>query len=98
MSRCIFTVPSRNDLRSIHDFIARDDVETALRFVQHLEQRCKDIVGMPDMERRRDDLSPGLRSVIEGKYIILYRLKDQDIYIMRVLQGSQDLPSQFDEN
>ncbi len=98
MNRCIFTVPSRNDLRSIHDFIARDDVETALRFAQHLEQRCKDIVDMPGMGRRRDDLSPGLRSIIEGKYIILYRLKDQDIHIMRVLQGSQDLPRQFDEN
>ena len=98
MSRCIFTVPARDDLRNIHDFIARDNVEAALRFVQLLEKRCKDIVDMPGMGRRREDLSPGLRSVIEGKYIILYRLKDQDIYIMRVLQGSQDLPHQFDEN
>ncbi|MGI4788109.1 MAG: type II toxin-antitoxin system RelE/ParE family toxin [Janthinobacterium lividum] len=96
MSLCIFTLPARDDLKGIHDFIARDDVEAALRFVQRLEQRCKNIADMPGMGRRRDDLVPGLRSVVEGNYIIFYRLADDNIIIQRVLQGSQDLLSQFD--
>lgn len=96
MSLCIFTLPARDDLKDIHDFIARDDIEAALRFVQRLEQRCKNLADMPGMGRRRDDLVPGLRSVVEGNYIIFYRLADDNVIIQRVLQGSQDLPSQFD--
>lgn len=96
MSRCIFTTPARQDLRDIHDYIARDDVEAALRFVQRLEQRCLGIVDMPGMGRRRDDLASGLRSVVEGNYIIVYRPMENGVRILRVLQGSRNLPSQFD--
>ena len=96
MSRCLFTVPARDDLKDIHDFIARDDVEAAFRFVQRLEQRCKNIVDMPSMGRRRDDLLPGLRSVVEGEYLIFYRVSGDDVVIQRVIQGSRNLPSQFD--
>ncbi len=96
MSRCIFTASARQDLRDIHDYIARDDVEAALRFVQRLEQRCKSVADMPGMGRRRDDLPPGLRSVVEGSYIIVYRPMENGVRILRVLQGSRDLPKQFD--
>ena len=46
----------------------------------------------------RDDLSPGLRSIPHGNYLIFYRLMNNGIEIVRVLHGSRDLPSQFDEN
>ena len=96
MSRCIFTVPASHDLRDIHDFIARDNVEAALRFVQRLEQRCKDIANMPGIGRRRDELASGLRNIVEGEYLIFYRVSGDDVIIQRVIQGSRNLPSQFD--
>ncbi len=68
----------------------------ALRFVQRLEQRCKDVTDMPGMGRRRDDLAPGLRNIVEGEYLIFYRVLGDDVIIQRVIQGSRNLPSQFD--
>ena len=89
MSHSIFTVPASHDLTDIHDFIARDDVEAAFRFVQRLEQRCKDIVALPGMGRRRDDLALGLRSIVEGEYLIFYRVSGDDVIIQRVIQGQE---------
>ena len=96
MSSCVFSPPARQDLIDIHDYIARDDVEAALRFVQRLEQRCNGMADMPGMGRRREDLAPGLRSVTEGNYVIVYRPLEDGVRILRVLQGSRNLPSQFD--
>jgi len=48
------------------------------------------------MGRRRDELSPGLRSVVMGSYLIFYRPLEDGIRLMRVAHGSRDLPSLFD--
>jgi toxin ParE1/3/4 len=44
------------------------------------------------MGRARDaDLRPGLRSFPVGDFIIVYRIEDGDVLILRVLRGSRDL-------
>ena len=44
------------------------------------------------MGRARDeDLRSGLRSFPVGEYVIIYRILDEDILILRVLHGSRDI-------
>ena len=50
------------------------------------------------MGRRRDELSPGLRSVVMGSYLIFYRPLEDGIRLMRVFHGARDLPSLFDQD
>lgn len=37
------------------------------------------------------DLRPGLRSIPVGEYIIIYRIQDEDVVILRVLRGSRNI-------
>ncbi len=99
MNRCLFTPLALQDLIDIHDHIAADNPEAALRLVERLDQRCEGLADMPGMGRRRDDLSPTLRSVPEGSYVLFYRpLPDgSGVEILRVLHGARDLPSLFEE-
>ncbi len=84
------------DLLEIWVYIAENNVEAANRLIQSLGRRCHDCAELPGMGRRRDDLSPGLRSLTEGSYIIFYRLAEHGIEIVRVLHGARELPSVFD--
>lgn len=49
------------------------------------------------MGRGYDDVQVGLRGLPLEGYIILYRLLDDGIEIVRVANGRQDLRSLFDE-
>jgi len=51
----------------------------------------------PRAGRRRDDLQPGLRGFPVGAYIVLYRIDEGDVVIVRVLRGSRDLDGIFRE-
>ena len=44
---------------------------------------------------RDEDLRPGLRSFPVGEYVIIYRIQDEDVLILRVLRGSRDIAVLF---
>jgi toxin ParE1/3/4 len=45
----------------------------------------------PRMGRARDDLRPGLRSFPVGQYVIIYTIEDEDVGILHVFHGRQDI-------
>jgi plasmid stabilization system protein ParE len=46
--------------------------------------------------RARDgDLHPGLRSLPVGEYVIIYRIEDEHVQILRVLRGSRNIEALF---
>jgi toxin ParE1/3/4 len=48
------------------------------------------------MGRARDDLAPGLRSVVAGKYLVFFRASDAAIEVLRVIHGARDItPDMF---
>ena len=47
------------------------------------------------MGRRREELAPGLRSILQGSYVIFYRLTEERIEIVRVLHVARDIDQQF---
>lgn len=86
------------DLDDIWWYIARGSgsVEIADRFTELLTDRFYLLANNPYIGRRRDDdLRPGLRSFPVRDYIILYKIEDNDVSILRVLRGSRDIEALF---
>ena len=50
---------------------------------------------MPTAGRRRDDLGPELRSLSFQKRILVYRIIDGGIRILRVVHGAQQIEDLF---
>jgi toxin ParE1/3/4 len=50
---------------------------------------------MPEMGRKREKLFPGLRSFPVGRYIIFYRIRPDQIEIVRVLSSYRDIDALF---
>jgi len=47
------------------------------------------------MDRCRDELAPGLRSLPVGNYVVFYRGREGGIEVIRVLHGARDIDALF---
>ena len=72
-------------------FIARDDPDRALSFVDELEASCSTLTDYPSLGRKRPELGPDLRSKPHGSYVIFYSVSGPVVRIERILHGSRDL-------
>lgn len=86
-----YTEDAVRDLEEIYRYIAEDNINAAIQHRQRLRQRCLGLVDYPRIGRKREEIRPGLRSVTEGDYVILYRIVDNEVVVSRVIHGNQDL-------
>lgn len=92
MAQVRWSLTAGNDLRDIEDFIARDSVLHAVAFVDRIVESAETLLKNPRIGRvvpefNREDL----REVIFRHYRIVYLLKDEKVFILRVVHGSRDL-------
>ena len=88
------TPQADSDLDEIWYYVATKSgsMDTADRLVDSITDRFYLLVTHPNIGRARDeDLRPGLRSFPVGEYVIIYRIQDEDVLILRVLRGSRDI-------
>jgi toxin ParE1/3/4 len=93
-----FAARARDDLRSIISTIARDNPIRAISFVVELEQRCAALTGAPlayGIVTRYN--VQAIRRIMHGRYLIFYRVREDQITILRVLHGSMDIDAQLAE-
>lgn len=86
------------ELDDIWYYIATESgsMDVADRFIDSLTKHFYLLSRNPYIGRRRnEDLRPGMRSFAVGKYIILYRIDDQDVLILHVVRGSSDIETLF---
>jgi toxin ParE1/3/4 len=78
--------------------IARESgsIDTAIRILQNITDRFWLLTKRPRIGRRREDLSPDLRSFNADNYVILYSIeKDGVVLIHCVFHGNQDIRPSF---
>jgi toxin ParE1/3/4 len=94
--RIIWAPAAKNDLRDIWRYFAgvasRDVADRLLRDIQQGGERVRQ---RPLAWRARDEIMPGLRSILVHPYAIFYRIKDDGIEIVRVLHQRRNFPAVF---
>jgi toxin ParE1/3/4 len=83
------TSVAEQDLIAIWDYIAKDNPNAADRFLKRFDKRFKQLQQFPLIGESQDRFRIGLRSVIEGSYIIFYEPRPDEILIYRVLHGAR---------
>jgi toxin ParE1/3/4 len=89
--KVIFAPAAVSDLFAIGDYIRPDNPTRAQTFVDELIDHCYTLTDMP----RRYPLVPryehwGIRRCVHGNYLIFYRVGDDLIEIVHVLNGAMD--------
>jgi len=83
------------DLAAIGDYIAEDNPDRALTFVAELETKAARVAERPLSFPARDDISPGLRAALHGRYLILFRDLPDEVRVVRVIHGARDIGRVF---
>lgn len=95
MSRVLFTRAARDDLIDIWTHIAADDPAAADGVLDKLDEVASYLIQNPEMGPARDDIRPGLRYLVSGSYLLLYRIVGDDVEIVRAVHGRRDLYGLF---
>lgn len=91
MAAVYFTRRARQDLIDIWLHIAADDPGAADRVLDRLELAATNLTENPRMGPARGDIRPDLRYLVSDTYLILYRIAEDGVEIVRVVHGRRDL-------
>ena len=81
---------AQKDLTEILDYIARDPPRAAARFVDKLLSKIEWLENLPEMGVVPKDeylTARGYRVLVEGEYLIFYKILSRQVRIYRVLHG-----------
>ena len=93
---------AREDLFEIYVTIGLDNPAAAERVYVAIEDRADLLIANPRLGVRRPEIARGVRALVEGVYLLLYRtFPDTDdgpvdeVEIVRVMHGYRDLSRVF---
>ena len=94
MATVQITGPARIDLLAIRDYLHSSNPPAAEHYQALCSSAFDHLARFPRSERGREDLPRrGLRSWTVWPYVILYRVEDTTVQIVRVIHGARDLPN-----
>ena len=79
------------DLIEIWRFIAADSRNSADRLLDDIELAWDRLADFPHLGRARSDLGRDIRLFPVRSYLILYRISDHEIEVVRVLHGAREI-------
>jgi toxin ParE1/3/4 len=84
------------DLAEIWAYIAEGSPERADAFVDLVDSKFQALARRPGLGRRRPELNSDIRSLAVGRYVVFYLPLARGIEVVRVLHGSRDIESIFE--
>jgi addiction module RelE/StbE family toxin len=92
-ARVIFSRTAEAEIRSIGEYIARDDPRAAARFISLLRERCLSLAEFPARGRA---YAGGTRLTVVGKYLVFYEIQqlesEQIVLILTIRHGARTVP------
>jgi len=89
--RIVRTARAEGDLIDIWTYIALDDERAADRVLDVLERKTKLLANNPNIGRERFDIAAGVRSLVSGSYLILYRILGDEVEVVRYVHVRRQL-------
>jgi toxin ParE1/3/4 len=90
-----FTPAAKEDLDNIWLEIAFDNVAAADRTIDQIEKRTAQLLAFPESGRLRSEIADDMRSLTSGNYIVLYKVEENSVTVVRVIHGARDLTALF---
>ncbi len=91
----LWTHTAQQDLTEIVDYIAQDSIPDALAILQKLESKAALLITLPNRGRIVPELlHTGIsqyRELISAPWRIIYRVENQRVMVMAVLDSRRDL-------
>jgi toxin ParE1/3/4 len=86
------------DLNAISDYFVSRNIDAGESLLAEFNQKCVKLLQFPNMGKSYAAIRPWLRGIPLDGYIIFYEVKEDEITILGVVSGRQNLEAIFDEN
>ena len=87
--KIVFTVLAQEDLRLIKKYICADNFSAAREVVKHILECIENLIESPHIGRAGRVLRTRELVISKYPYIVPYQVRDNNIYILRVLHTSR---------
>jgi toxin ParE1/3/4 len=79
------------EIKRIYVYTAQHwDVEQADRYQEQIGSAFRELARFPSLGVERPDIATGIRSLVVGSHIVLYRVRDDEVVVTRVVHSRQD--------
>ena len=86
-----YTWKARQDLIDIWRHIAAESPAIADQCLDRIEARCTQLAAFPELGPERSDIAADARMLVIERWIALYRLVEQGVQIVRIIDGARDV-------
>ena len=93
-----WSIPAKNDLKQIHDYIAKDSKYYAQNVVREIVTKTETLIDFPEIGRVVPEISDqNIRELIVYSYRLIYEISESGIEIIAIIHGRRDFNSAWDE-
>jgi toxin ParE1/3/4 len=94
--RVVWAPRAKRDLAQVWQYYLRvASAEVADKLLREIAESARRLSDNALRWRARDELMPGLRSVLVHPYVIFYRVNDRTVQVVRVLHGRRNFTDIF---
>jgi toxin ParE1/3/4 len=91
MNRYIISPSASKDLNEISNYFFAHNIQAGEKLFLEFNKKCQKLTQFPKMGRSYAHVRPNLRGLPLQGYIIIYQVLENEVEILRVVHGSQDL-------
>lgn len=91
MGQVRYSRKALQDLIDIWKNVAAESPPIADQCLDRIEARCKQLAAFPELGPERSDIAPDARMLVVERWIAIYRLVEQGVQIVRIVDGARDL-------
>ena len=86
------TKSAERDIEDIWSFIASDDMEEAVKFVDRLDKQLRTLRAFPErcpLIAENEILGTRYRHLVYGNYRTIFRVSGRNVYVLRVIHAAR---------
>jgi len=86
-----FSAQAEQDLYEIWRYIAQDRPASADRIAERIVERSNSLAQFPHQGRLRPEFGEGVRSIVIERWLVLYRVETESVFVGRIIDGARHL-------
>ena len=90
----IWSIPARNDLKQVYDYIAKDSKYYATNVIENIVSKAENLDEFPEIGRVVPEIGDeNVRELIIYSYRLIYEVAPNDVQILAIIHGKRDFSS-----